>query len=92
MVLEEKTRSDWNEPVYVQVARRAPDTIHNPTEALNFLANAWKGSRKKHSFAREICAAAALGQVSPETAREAFVEAASEARMVIGAPHTEARS
>lgn len=89
MAHEKITGLDWHEPVYVQSAMRAPDTIHNPSEALDFLAHSWKGSRKKHRFATEVCAAAVRGQVSSETAREAFVEAVSHARMVICAPNTQ---
>lgn len=92
MAFKEKTTQDWREPVYVQVSMRTPNTIHNASEALDFLDNAWKGSRKKHRFAKEICSAAVLGQVSPETAREAFVQAASEARMITCAPNAEASS
>ncbi|MGM5059258.1 DUF982 domain-containing protein [Rhizobium sp. 814_E9_N1_1] len=38
-----------------------PQTIGGASEALDFLANRWKGSRRKHAFAREICAAAVSG-------------------------------
>ncbi|MGX9989261.1 DUF982 domain-containing protein [Rhizobium sp. Z1P35] len=46
--------------------------------ALDFPANRW---RRKHAFAREICAAAVSGNVSQEPARTAFIQAADEARM-----------
>ncbi len=77
----------WPEAVYVQVGMHPVEIIHDPAEALAFLANSWSGSREKHEFAREICAAAVLGQVSSEVAREAFVEAAEDARMSIAAPN-----
>ncbi|TCR68962.1 DUF982 domain-containing protein [Rhizobium sp. BK376] len=72
----------WDEPVYVHVPMYSPQIIHDPREALAFLTADWAGSRDKHEFAREICSAAILGQVSSETAREVFVEAAVAARKV----------
>ncbi|NEJ23403.1 DUF982 domain-containing protein [Rhizobium leguminosarum] len=78
----------WDEPVYVQVDMRSPQIIRDPADALAFLAIDWVGSRRKHEFAREICAAAMLGQVSSETARDAFAEAAFDARIVTCAPNS----
>ncbi|CAN7638306.1 DUF982 domain-containing protein [Neorhizobium sp. LjRoot104] len=77
---------EWVEPVYVQIDMRSPQIIHDPKEALAFLANDWVGSRKKHEFAREICAAAVLGQISNATARLAFIDAANDARIMTCAP------
>ncbi|TCR75604.1 DUF982 domain-containing protein [Rhizobium sp. BK376] len=76
----------WDEPVYIHVRTRPPQIIHDPKEALAFLANDWAGSREKHQLARELCSAAILGQVSSETARQAFVEAAECAKMSVCAP------
>ncbi|ASS59320.1 DUF982 domain-containing protein (plasmid) [Rhizobium leguminosarum] len=76
----------WSEPVFVQVGMSVPQTIGGASEALDFLANRWKGSRRKHAFAREICAAAVSGHVSQETARQAFIQAADEAKMSTCAP------
>lgn len=79
----------WHEPVYVQVEARAPQIIHNPAEALEFLANDWVGSRRKHSFAREICSAAVRNQISSDTAREAFLQAVLDARINTRAPDSQ---
>jgi hypothetical protein len=88
MTFNRATEPDWAEPVFVQVGMNLPRAVRNANEALGFLANQWKGSRKKHAFAREICAAAVLGHVSQATAREAFIQAADEARMVTCAPRS----
>jgi Protein of unknown function (DUF982). len=86
MTLPSELVEQWAEPVYVQVAMRTPQIIRNPADALRFLANDWTGSRDKHQFAREICAAALLHQVSSETARDAFVGAALDANINTCAP------
>jgi hypothetical protein len=65
-----------------------PQAICSANEALAFLTNRWKGSRSKHAFASEICSAAVMGHVSQDTAREAFIQAAEEARMAVCAPHS----
>ena len=77
---------EWIEPVYLQIDMRSPQIIRDPKEALAFLANDWVGSRTKHEFAREICAAAVLGQISNSTARLAFIDAAKDARIITCAP------
>lgn len=87
MVAEAMARR-WAEPVFVQVDMRSPEIIHNPAEALAFLANSWAGSRRKHEYAREVCSAAISGHVSSEAAREAFVQAALDAKIVTCAPNT----
>ncbi len=60
----------WSKPVFLQVGMNAPGAVGGANEALEFLANRWKGSRRKHAFAREVCAAAVSGHVSQETARK----------------------
>ncbi|MGO6719847.1 DUF982 domain-containing protein [Rhizobium ruizarguesonis] len=86
MTSQKQIEGTWSEPVFVQVGMNAPEAVGGASEALEFLANRWKGSRRKHAFAREICAAAVSGHVSQETARKAFIQAADEARMSTCAP------
>jgi hypothetical protein len=59
--------------------------IENAQEALTLLTDNWrsKGS-DKHRAATHACQAAMLGDTSPDKAREAFVDAAEEARVLIG--------
>lgn len=86
MTAQKQIEPTWSEPVFVQVGMSTPQAIGGASEALDFLANRWKGSRRKHAFASEICAAAVSGHVSQETARQAFILAAHEARMSTCAP------
>lgn len=41
----------------------ASQILRGPSDALDFLVNDWNGSRRKHEFAREICAAAVRRQI-----------------------------
>jgi len=81
----EQTRV-WPEPVYVQAGLRSIETIGSPAEALIFLSLNSSGPHHRHEFAKEICAAAVTGHVSPETARTAFVEALTDANIAVVAP------
>ncbi|MGO7136161.1 DUF982 domain-containing protein [Rhizobium leguminosarum] len=67
MTSQKQIEGTWSEPVFVQVGMNAPEAVGGASEALEFLANRWKGSRRKHAFAREICAAAVSRHVSQET-------------------------
>ncbi|MBB3523181.1 DUF982 domain-containing protein [Rhizobium redzepovicii] len=86
MAPQKQIERTWSETVFVQVGMSVPQAIGGASEALDFFANRWKGSRRKLAFAREICAAAVSGHVSQETARQAFIQAADEAKMSTCAP------
>lgn len=89
MSTRDEPAANWRDPVFVQVDMRTPQMITNPAEAISFLTHDWQGSRRKHEFAREICAAALLHHVSSEAAREAFLEAAEDARITVCAPQSQ---
>lgn len=72
----------WNEPVIVLLgmAGNLSVTVTNAARAAQILLNDWPTDRgPMHLRAQTQCLHCLLGECDPEEAREAFIEAASEA-------------
>lgn len=76
----------FSEPVAVSVG--IVGDIHHVSsarQAVALLTQHWPGAgSEKHKAARQICMAAVIGDRPPAAARAAFLEAAREARILIG--------
>ena len=76
----------WRAPVWVQVGSGMAEPVRTPGEALEKLANRWLMERGRHyCSARANCLAALNQALDPELARQAFIRASIEARMLHGA-------
>lgn len=73
----------WGEPVWVRVGYGIPDAMRGPSQALAYLDTRWPAARgAAFHRARTGCVAALNRRASCEAAREAFLHAAGEARML----------
>jgi hypothetical protein len=58
--------------------------VSSARQAIDLLKNHWPGAgTEKHRHAQHVCLEAINGLKKPEVAREAFVEAAREARILV---------
>jgi hypothetical protein len=79
-------RSSWfSKPVQVSVGLTGGiRSIENPDEAIDLLANHWRnGGSQKHQAALLDCRRAKSGTIPADVARQSFVEAAREARVLV---------
>jgi hypothetical protein len=84
--MKKRVESDvnWPEPVFVQVGKRNPVKISSAAEALIFLTTMWPAERgKTYQTATAICSAALRRQVHSMDARQTFLYAALEARVIV---------
>jgi hypothetical protein len=73
----------WNQPVKITTPHSGNQTVHGPFAALIFLLDEWPDMRgPDYVQARSLCRAAIAGRKTPEEAREVFVRAAKEARII----------
>ncbi len=73
----------WKTPVWVKVGNGIPEAVRSPAEALQKLKYRWPAEQGRHySGAKASCAAAMRAQLEAELARDAFVRASIEARML----------
>lgn len=73
----------WDLPVRVRVGYGFPETIKGPREALAYLQYRWPAVDGQHCrMAKIVCTDALKHIVSPEVAREQFLKACVEARML----------
>lgn len=57
--------------------------VENARSAINLLTSHWRGQgSEKYKTAMRACQGAVRGEVSPEIARQAFIDAASEVRVL----------
>ena len=79
------TPSWFSKPVQVSVGLTGGiRSVENPDEAIELLANHWRnGGSQKHQAALLDCRRAKSGAISVDVARQSFVEAAREARMLV---------
>ncbi|WP_214470049.1 DUF982 domain-containing protein [Mesorhizobium sp. dw_380] len=75
----------FSRPVMVSVGvAGATRNLTNTQEAIELLTTHWRDAGSpKHQSALRACRRATSGDVSPDTAREAFVEAAREAHILV---------
>ncbi len=73
----------WGEPVKISMLVSGRQTVEGPFAALIFLLDEWPDLRgPEYVRARSICRAAIAGRTSSEEARETFVLAAHEAKLL----------
>ena len=73
----------WASPVRVRIGYGFPETIRGPREALSYLDFRWPAVDGGHCCtAKALCAGAMDGHVSLDAAREAFLLACIEAKML----------
>lgn len=78
--------SSWfTKPVQVSVGVTGGIRIvETPDEAVELLVNHWRqGGSQKHQVALLDCRRAKAGDIATEIARQSFVEAAREARVLV---------
>jgi hypothetical protein len=75
--------ASWRAPVFLRVGYGASEAVASPHQALDYLCHRWPFERGTHyTNALQCCGSAADGQVPAETAKEAFIAAAVEARLI----------
>ncbi len=73
----------WQVPVYVRIGYGASESVHGPNEALTYLEDRWPAERGPHyDRAHQTCQLATIRKRPGELAREAFIAAAIEARII----------
>jgi len=77
----------WHSPVRIRIGYGFPETIRNPREALSYLHYRWPAVDGNHyRQAKMLCTEALENRVPADTAREAFLRACVEAKMLDEAP------
>lgn len=73
----------WRAPVLVRIGYGSSEKVESPSDALHYLKHRWPHERGSH-YARAIslCKTATEGLVPAEMAKEAFISAAIEARIL----------
>lgn len=84
MNIEERRYSvEWVAPVYVRIGYGASESVKGPDEAFHYLMQRWPIDRgTKYDMACIVVANAVEKRASAEEAREAFIAAAIEARVL----------
>lgn len=74
----------WNEPIEVNMPHSGFQTIYGPFAALILLIDEWPDmSGPAYVEARSSCRAVLDGRATSEAAREHFLQAAHEARLLL---------
>ncbi|SFB50957.1 Protein of unknown function [Rhizobium sp. NFR07] len=87
-MMESTTHDDriiylWQRPVHIQIRHGWPQRIDGPTRALLFMETEWPGPRGYHYHtARAACIGVTEQRCDSEVARDAFIAAAMEARLI----------
>jgi hypothetical protein len=75
--------TSWLTPIWVRVGYGMPEAIRGPREALEYLTYRWPAERGQHyQAAKRSCTAALTNRLPCDQAREAFMRASIEARML----------
>ncbi|KQV83483.1 hypothetical protein ASC90_20770 [Rhizobium sp. Root1220] len=73
----------WTAPVAIRIGKRSSEFVHGPDEAIFFLEHRWPCNKgAQFEVARRRCVEAINQLEHPETAREAFIAAADEAKVL----------
>lgn len=73
----------WLTPVWVRLGNGSPEPVRCPAEALDKLMFRWPPSRGRHyRSAKTNCLAALNHQIAGDLAREAFIRASLEAKLL----------
>lgn len=82
-VIDVQFKMLWNTPVRVDIGDRFASFVRGPDDAIHFLSVRWPSERgTSYSRAKEICFAAISHRIAVEAAREAFVMACLDARLI----------
>ena len=80
---ETRTATRWLAPVWVRLGNGSPEPVRDPAEALEKLMFRWPPTRGRHYLsARTSCLAALNRQMANDLAREAFIRASLEAKLL----------
>jgi hypothetical protein len=73
----------WRAPVLIRIGYGSSEQVASPSVALDYLQNRWPHERGSH-YAKAItdCKTASEGQIPHEVARETFIAAAIESRVL----------
>lgn len=73
----------WGEPIIINMPLSGRQTVQGAFAALIFLLDEWPDLRgPAYVRARSMCRAAVAGRTRPEEARETFLHAAREAKLL----------
>ena len=73
----------WLTPVYVRIGYGSAEAVRSPQQALDKLMYRWPANQGRHYLSAKANCRAALDQkISPDIAREAFVRASLEAKLL----------
>ncbi|WP_342354145.1 DUF982 domain-containing protein [Rhizobium grahamii] len=76
-------KAKWTSPVAIRIGKRSPEFIHGPDEAIDYLEHRWpQHEGAQYEAARRRCIEAVNNLRHPEIAREAFIAAAAEAKVL----------
>jgi hypothetical protein len=82
-VIDVDFRVTWHSPISVRIGNDMRERIGGPDTAFAALPHRWPSSgRSEYASAERRCVNAIARQGSPELARDAFVEAASAAKVL----------
>lgn len=74
----------WKSAVSVRIGNGITDLIKGPSEAFEHLNNRWPAERGRlYVEAKGLCSAAIADATANDTSRDAFVEAAVEAKILV---------
>jgi hypothetical protein len=74
---------EWKAPVRIRIGNGSADIIKGPNNAFEALNNRWPAGHGHHyADAKMTCSMAATGEIPAEIARERFIAAAIEARIL----------
>lgn len=73
----------WRAPVLVRIGNGASEEIEGPLAAIHYLRHQWPHDRgPSHKTALELCSVAVDGGIPTDVAKEAFILAAIEVRLL----------
>jgi hypothetical protein len=73
----------WTTPVAIRIGKRSSEFIRGPNEAIEYLERRWPAHEgPQFEAARRRCVEAINHLGHPEGAREAFIAAAAEAKVL----------
>lgn len=75
--------NQWKKAVLIRIGNGSSDTFNGPGEAFEALNNRWPATHGPSCVnAKRLCSVAVAENMPSEAARDAFVEAALEARVL----------
>lgn len=82
-VIKLNFRINWAVPVYVRIGHGLRERVGSAEAALDYLNHRWPERQSpEYRAAKRTCLMALSNQASEQAARQAFVEAAAQAKML----------